>query len=150
LASDLVEEANAGTLANHDKILDCIGGILDANAPFPDAWAAAPRVEIALAKLKEAVNLQPLREPELLGRVTNRLTTTALSDTSSPSNGNALILGGFGEVLVGVREQLDVRVLSEKYADKGQVGFWCWLRMDMQVARAAALGRVTGIDIGKL
>ena len=54
-------------------------------------------------------------------------------------------MGGFEQVLIGMRIELNVRVLSERFADKAQVGFWVWHRLDVALLHAEALGRVVGI-----
>jgi HK97 family phage major capsid protein len=145
-----LQEVDAGSavLTNHDHILDLVGKVLAAHAPFPDAWAAAPQIEIDLAKLKQGTTLAPMPEPPLLGRITNRETTTALSDQTvgSPYGDNSLIVGNFSEVLVGIREQINSRPLIELYAATGEIGFVCHLRADVQVARPKAMGRLINVQ----
>jgi HK97 family phage major capsid protein len=63
----------------------------------------------------------------------------------SSSTASSILLGDFTNVFVGMRTALQVSVLSERFADVGQIGFVLWLRGDVQVARPAALARIQGI-----
>jgi hypothetical protein len=46
---------------------------------------------------------------------------------------------------LGVATQLQIQVLTERYADYGRVGFLVWWRGDVQVARPAAFDVTTGV-----
>ncbi len=147
--ADLQEiDLGGARLTSYDKILDVIAKILGAHADFPNAWASSPQIEIDLAKLKTATLNSPLPEPPLLSRVNNRLTTTSLSDTGvgSPYDSNGMIFGNFSECLIGIREQINVRLLSELFAGTGELGFLMHLRADLQVARPKAMGRLVGVQ----
>jgi HK97 family phage major capsid protein len=56
-----------------------------------------------------------------------------------------VIMGDFTELYLGVRSELRVEVLREKYADALQYGFLAWLRMDVAVAHAASFAKLIGI-----
>jgi HK97 family phage major capsid protein len=51
------------------------------------------------------------------------------------SRATDLFVGDWSQVLVGQRMALDVRVLSERYAENGQVGLLAYWRGDVAVAR---------------
>ena len=55
------------------------------------------------------------------------------------SFGTDLFCGDFSQVLIGQRMDLNVRVLTERYAELGQVGILAYWRGDVQVARPKAL-----------
>ena len=46
---------------------------------------------------------------------------------------------------MGIRTQVQIEVLTERYADYGQVGFLAWWRGDVRVARPAAFDITTGV-----
>jgi HK97 family phage major capsid protein len=47
--------------------------------------------------------------------------------------------GDFSQVLIGERMSLELRRLTERYAENGQVGILAYWRGDVQVARPKAL-----------
>jgi len=55
------------------------------------------------------------------------------------SRATDLFVGDFSQVLVGQRLDFTVRVLTERYAELGQVGILSHWRGDVQVARPKAL-----------
>ena len=54
-------------------------------------------------------------------------------------------VGEWRHLYVGMRTQIGITVLRERYADLGQVGFWAWMRADVQLAQPAAFDVVTDI-----
>ena len=90
---------------------------------------------------------QPLQPPPRLAGVP-LLATTSVPTTETQgtaANSSSILLGDFSQVLVGMRTQLQVAVLQERYADNGQVGFVLWMRGDTMLAHPAAMARITGI-----
>jgi HK97 family phage major capsid protein len=72
-------------------------------------------------------------------------TSTALRSTASPSYGGNLVWGNWPDLYLGMRTELNVRPLVEKFSDKGEIGFWAWLRCDVQCAQPKAFGRLVNI-----
>lgn len=143
LSIDGINEVSGGSLSSYDKFLDSFEEIIRANAPEPTGYAIDPHTFITLQKLKEGTTNAPLEPPEAIAGLQRRVTSTLLTQ-NSPESGNA-IFGGWNELMIGMRTQLDIRLLTELYAAKGQVGFWCWLRMDVQVAHPKAFARLVSI-----
>lgn len=48
-------------------------------------------------------------------------------------------------LLVGVRTGPQIQVLAERYPDTGQMGFVCWWRGDVGVARPEAFALTVGV-----
>jgi predicted phage gp36 major capsid-like protein len=46
---------------------------------------------------------------------------------------------------IGLRTEMNVRPLVERYADTGEIGFWAWLRMDIQLSHAKSFARILGV-----
>ena len=98
-----------------------------------------PRTELRFSTLKDTTG-QPLRKPEKLQSLPMLPTTQvpinrplgAASDTSD------IIVGDFSHLMIGIRTQLQIRPLVERYADTGEIGFLAWWRGDVQVARGEA------------
>lgn len=84
---------------------------------------------------------QPLRKPSALANVPWLVTNTIPSYTRGTMTSRAtdVFAGDFSQVLIGQRLGLEIRVLTERYAENGQVGLLAYWRGDVQVARPAAL-----------
>lgn len=101
-----------------------------------------------LDKLKDSTG-QPLRQPDAVANLTkyvsNQIPTNLAHGTAN--NTSEVYVGGFENVLIGVRPSLSFRfrVLSERYMDRLQVGLIAWLRADVALAHPDHLSVVTGI-----
>lgn len=128
-------------------------GLIDAwyenavdNAADPTAMIMHPRTLASMAKLKSGDGV-PMVYPDLVARIP-RLTTTAASITEtqgSANNASSVIMGDFTQLFIGMRDEMEVTVLRERYADYGQVGFLAWMRCDVQLAHKASFCRLKGI-----
>lgn len=76
------------------------------------------------------------------------LPTTAVKadQTQGTASGVAsdVFVGDFRNLLIGQRADFTLKVLNERYADTGEVGFVAALRADLQVARTGAFRILTG------
>jgi HK97 family phage major capsid protein len=138
--------ANGAQLSSYDRILDTILALKNANAADPTAMIAAPRTEIGLAKLKDA-DSNPLRVPEMVSRVPLLSTTSApVNETQGTSNDcSSIVIGDFRDLLIGMRQSLEIRIFDQPLAGTGQLLAVAWLRADIQLARPASFARLTGI-----
>jgi HK97 family phage major capsid protein len=69
-----------------------------------------------------------------------------INETQGTSNNaSSIILGDFAQVMIGLRTDLQIQVLQERFAEVGQIGFIAWMRADVALARPAALARIAGI-----
>jgi HK97 family phage major capsid protein len=83
----------------------------------------------------------PIRKPDIIAN-TPWLTTNAIPSFTRGTMTNRatdVFAGDFSQVLIGQRLGLEIRILSERYAEVGQVGFLAVWRGDVQVARPKAL-----------
>jgi HK97 family phage major capsid protein len=117
-----------------------------------------------------ASNFDPsavLCHPNLLGRWTRNLDTTnqyvqfpaglppILHTTQlrtgltvgTSTDATEVLVGDFTKLAIGVRSQLQVRVLDQRYADTGEVALWAAMRADVAVLRPAAFVLVNGLRI---
>jgi HK97 family phage major capsid protein len=61
------------------------------------------------------------------------------------TDASAIVMGDFRELWLGIRLQLRIEVLKERYADNLQMGFLAWLRADIQLAHPESFAKITGI-----
>jgi HK97 family phage major capsid protein len=47
--------------------------------------------------------------------------------------------------MIGLRTDLQIQVLQERFAEIGQIGFIAWMRADVALARPGAIARIAGI-----
>jgi HK97 family phage major capsid protein len=83
----------------------------------------------------------PIRKPEIIAGLPWLKTNAIPSYTrgSMTSRATDVFAGDFSQVLVGQRLGLEIRVLTERYAENGQVGLLAYWRGDVNVARPGAL-----------
>ena len=54
--------------------------------------------------------------------------------------------GDWAEIIIGMRSDLRVQRLEERYSEEFQVGFLASMRFDVAAGNAAAVGRLIGIQ----
>jgi HK97 family phage major capsid protein len=112
----------------------------------PNAMIDAPRTEGSLARQKDSQGryLQPPADLVDLKRLpTNQIPTDLTQGTSSTAS--EAYVGQWDQLLVGLRTQLVLTVLTERYADLGQIGIVSWWRGDIAVAHPQAFDILTGV-----
>jgi HK97 family phage major capsid protein len=142
-----VTNGAAGTvLAGYANLFSGIDSILTANGPMPNAAIMAPRSLVRLGALQDTTN-QPLQVPGMLkdvkllqtSQVPINLTVGGSTDCSE------IYLGDFTKMFICMRESLNVQVLTETFADNGQIAFMCHARLDIVVQYPQAFCLVTGV-----
>jgi HK97 family phage major capsid protein len=70
------------------------------------------------------------------------LTTNAINSATQGTTTTAsdVFCGDWSQVLLGQRLGIEIRVLTERYAELGQVGILAYSRNDVQLARLSAMG----------
>lgn len=145
-----VTVTNAGaaglTLTSWDPIVDAMGRLKGSNFQ-PTAMVTSPRVESSFAKFKGSDG-QYLSRPEYLQQVPLLTSTSVpgnLTVGASGANCSDFWVADFSQIIVGVRAQLEVRVLRELFAGTGEIGVLAGLRFDVECVRPAGLQIVSGI-----
>lgn len=137
---------DGGQLANYDKLIDTIYELQLDNVNQITAGIHHPRTGASLAKLKDGQN-NPLIVPKMVADIP-LLSTTAASITETQgtaTTASSIVYGDFTKLMIGMREQINLRVLQELYAGTGYVGILLHMRADVQLAHAAAFSRLKGI-----
>jgi HK97 family phage major capsid protein len=145
--TELEMGTNGAAPTDYSEVVSLVAALMAANADTSRPVAVmAPRTWGQFAALEDSTG-QPLRRPQALDEV--RFLTSSQMPTDetqgTANDASSIILGGWAEVLIGMRSQIRVEVLRERYADFMQVGFLCHLRADVAVARPAGIGRLVGI-----
>lgn len=137
--------ANGAAPTDYDWQIDAVGELADRNET-PTATIMSPRTARTLGKLT-ASDGQPLQVPGYVAAVPRLVTGQVPNDQTvgTATDASEAITADWSQLLVGVRTGLQISVLTERYADTGQVGLLCWWRGDVAVARAGAFVRTTGL-----
>ncbi len=136
---------NGAALADYDKVLDAIGNVQGHNYE-PNAYILAPRTNIEMAKLKDGED-RPLPLPPGLSDITKLVTNQLPVDQThgNASTASEIILGQWDQLLIGIRTEIGIELLKERYADTGEYAALAWMRADILPLRIEAFSGVQGI-----
>jgi HK97 family phage major capsid protein len=104
----------------------------------PNAQIMAPRTPQSLAKLRDTTN-QYIAPPTYLDDV-ERLQTKQIPvnlTVGTSADCSEVYTGQFNQLMIGIRINLEIAFLRERFVDNGQYGFFAWLRADVQLAQPA-------------
>ena len=144
LQSGIGETALNAALTSYAPLITAQTGILTANGGPVNAIIMHPRDAGTLAGLTDTTN-QPLNVPPAISRI-NMLTTSSIqTDAGSGNNESNMYLGNFSNLMIGVRNEIRVEVLRERFADTHQYAFVAHMRFDIAVSQAASFHKISGI-----
>lgn len=117
-----------GGLTNWDPLVGAVQDVRTANFN-PNAAIMSEADMAALSTIKDT-NGQYVTAPSYLDGV-------ARLSSGNVTTGN-IFVGDWPNLFVGVRTQFEVKVLTERFAENGEVGFIGWLRADIQPGQERA------------
>ena len=106
----------------------------------------SPRSRVKIGSLA-ATDGQPLQVPPMLAGL-QMLTTSQIANdltVGTSTDCSEIYVGDFSKLVLGMREQLSIQVMEEAFADYGQIGFMCHVRMDVAALYPSAFAVVTGV-----
>lgn len=130
----IVTPETAFAASPYGAMLDAVEALEIANAGEVTASIMHPSMARRIYGMLDATG-NPAVVPVRIAGVP-RLVTTSMPATGADAG---VILGDFREVFVGMRTQLQISVLTERFAELGEIGFVLWMRADVAVARPSAL-----------
>lgn len=136
--------AHNAKLTGYAPLVSARTKVLGANAAGIDAYIMSVRDEGTLAGLTATDN-QPLNAPSVVSAVPFLATTAVPTDGGTGTNESTIITGAFDHLLIGMRQDIRIEILRERYADYNQYAYLVTLRMDVAVEHAAAFTTITGI-----
>ncbi|MDQ1202718.1 phage major capsid protein [Rhodococcus sp. SORGH_AS_0303] len=135
--------ANGTALTNYDWLIAAAGAVRAANWD-PTAHIVAPRTATNLALLKDSQG-RYLDPPTSSLPVLTSTNVPVNLTVGSSSTASQIVTGDYRQVLIGLRSQFQIRTLTERYADSGQIAFLATMRLDVQVAHPSAFVVDSGI-----
>ena len=138
--------ANGLALTNWDPYVNVIYQLTQDNAMMPTAFIQNPRTTTEGAVLKDSQN-QPLQKPDILQDIPILETTQVpINDTQGSATDASRVYAGYWPDLVwGVRHELVIEILREKYSDTFEYGFMAHLRGDYVVRHPESFATITGV-----
>ena len=138
--------ANGGQLTNYAPLIQGLQKLSEANAEPATALVMAPRTKFGLAGLIDTSN-QPLNAPAIVAAVpqldTNAVPVNMTKGTAT--NATKIILGDFSQMMLGVRQELQLEIDRSRFIDTLDVAFVAHLRFDVQFAHNEAFCVIDGI-----
>lgn len=139
------EIAHAAALANYARLVQARTTCLTANTREVTAYILHPRDDGTLAELVDTTG-QPLQVPPKIADVPMLTTTAVPIDGGVGSDESTIITGDFRRLMIGMRSEIQIEVLRERYSENLQYGFLAWMRADVAVEHASAFTKITGIQ----
>lgn len=137
--------AHGAALTTYAPFVTARTGILSANAGPVSAIIMHPRDEGTLNGLTDTTG-QPLMAPKAVSDI-RMLTTTAIpTDGGAGSDESTIFLGNFAHLMIGIRSEIRVEILKERYADQLQYGLIAHMRADIAAQHEAAFHTITGVQ----
>ena len=139
---------NGAQITSWDNLVDTVYELeLDNNNNKPSAFIMHPRTSKTLRKLKDTTN-QPLGPPPDLADIPRLVTSAVPINQVQGTSGtvcSTVLSGDFSQLLIGIRNELRIQLLVERYADNLQIGFLAHMRADVQAAHTESFVKLIGI-----
>lgn len=133
-------------ISGYDSFLDAVYEAHVDNAGDFSAAVMHPRTEKTISKFKDGAGL-PLRRPQAVESLPFLSSTQVpINETQGASSDcSSIICGDFTQMLVGMRTQLQIELLRERFASEMQYGLLAYLRADMVLAHPESFVRIVGV-----
>lgn len=132
-----------GALESYGPLIQARTALRSANSDV-SAYVLNPRDEGTLAGLT-ANDGQPLSVPSAISQVPMLTTTKVPTDGGAGEDESQIIAGDWRRLMVGMRQDLRIEVLRERYADQLQYAFLAFMRADIAAEHEAAFTVLDGI-----
>jgi HK97 family phage major capsid protein len=133
---------------NYDAFLTGLETLAAADVDIErcNQWIMSPRTWGDIARLKTGITNDntPRPRPAALADHKFRVTSSVLNTLGAGSD--SVIFGGdFRDVVFGVRQDITIRVLPERFADSMAIGVLVFARVDWGVLRPASIATLEGV-----
>lgn len=132
-----------GALTSYSPLVQARTALHEANERL-NGFVMSARDEGAFADLTATDN-QPLRKPEAIANTPMLWTTNMPTDGGGGSNESSIIAGDWSQLIVGMRSEIRIVPLRERFMTELQFGFIAHMRVDFAATREGAFTVLTGI-----
>lgn len=136
--------AHGAALTSYAPLISARTKVKTANHPDVSAYIMSPRDEGTFAGLVDGQD-QPLNKPPAIANIPFLDTTAVPVDGGVGTNESTIIAGDFSRLMIGMRSQIRIEILKERYADTGQFAFIAFMRADVAAEYENAFCTITGI-----
>lgn len=141
---------DGGVPSSYAELVQSVGRVKGANFS-PGAFIMSARTEATYGGLTSSADDQPLHRPDYLNGIAwlpTQQVPNNLVEGSSSTVCSEIYVGQFDQLVIGVREGLNIQILHELYAETGEIGLVVHWRGDVAVLREAAFEVLTGVKAG--
>lgn len=132
-----------GALSGYLDMLRARGALMGANV-IPNGIIMSTREETDLALALDGEGRQ-LDIPRPLQTIPMHVTSKIPTNGGVGTNESSMFMGDWSKLLVGIRHQIRIEVLKERYADYNQYAFVAVMRADVAAEHEAAFTVLDGI-----
>lgn len=139
---------NGAAVTDYNPVLEAVALMQTANVyTDPTALVMAPRTAKEFAEAKASTG-QYLARPDSISRLPFLATTSIpINETQGTSNASSsAYLADYSQCIIGMRANIRLQALVERYADFLQVGLIAYIRADVALAHPQAFVRILGIN----
>lgn len=138
--------ANGAAITNYSQIVSAYQKLFEANANAPTAAIMAPRTWATYANFT-ATDGQPLMMPkqiETLPFYESTIIPTNLTKGTA-NNASNIFIADWTQLVIGLRQDMVIELLRERYADKLQAAFLVSMRVDVAAIHEKSFVVVKGV-----
>ena len=141
----ILAQALDGQITSYAPVMNALELLENSNSINHTAAVMAPRSKYAFGGLTDTTG-QPIRKPEIIADLPFLATNQFPINEGTGTNESSLLVGDFSKVLIGLRSNLRIEVLKERYAENNQYAFVAHMRGDVAVTQPKALCKITGVQ----
>jgi HK97 family phage major capsid protein len=149
--SGVLEVAHDASLTGYLPLVSARRLLMGQNNERVSAYVMHADTESAFGGMVDSTG-QPLNYPSILDRPEPMkiLTTTQIPvNLGTGTNESTIYAGDFSKLMIGIRSDVRVEVLKERYADNLQYGFLIHARYDVVASHPNAFCRITGVQLSQ-
>ncbi|WP_371346065.1 phage major capsid protein [Ancylobacter sp. IITR112] len=132
-------------LANYVPLVRMRTALRTANSDAT-AFIMSPRDEGALAEKLDGEG-NPLIIPPAIASTPRLATTSIPTNLGGGANQSLILAGDWSRLMVGIRSELRIEILKERYADYHQYAFVAHLRADIAAEHEAAFCKIPAVTL---
>lgn len=132
-------------LANYVPLVRMRTALRTANSDAT-AFIMSPRDEGALAEKLDGDG-NPLIIPPAIANTPRLATTSIPTNLGGGTNESLILAGDWSRLMVGIRSELRIEILKERYADYHQYAFVAHLRADIAAEHEAAFCKIPAVTL---
>ena len=133
------------SLASYTPLVRLRTALRTANSDVT-AYVMSPRDDGKLAEMTDGEG-NPLQVPPAIANVPRLVTTSIPTNLGAGTNESFILAGDWSRLMVGIRNNIRIEILRERYADTHQYAFVAHLRADVAAEHEAAFTKIAAVTV---